>query len=60
MHGDGSPNRPGRLPGGAPVAGFKSGRTVIPWPAACLGREVTEIGSTGLAEMRIFHIASAK
>ena len=60
MHGDGSPNRPGRLTGGAPVAGFKSGRTVILWPAACLGREVTEIGSTGLAEMRIFHIASAK
>jgi hypothetical protein len=42
------------------MAGFKSGQTVIPWPAACLGREVTEIGSTGLAEKRIFHIASAK
>jgi hypothetical protein len=50
---------PAAATGGVPAAGVKSGADHRTWPAVCLGRDVEKIGSTGLAEKRIFHIGSA-
>ena len=50
---------PAAATGGVPAAGVKSGADHGTWPAVCLGRDVEKIGSTGLAEKRIFHIGSA-